>query len=218
MKTCSRCKIEKEFSEFYKHKLSKDGFLGGCKPCRKSYYQKYNNVNKDRISKQSKTYREANKESVSLYHKSYYKSNKEYLIKQSKCYYKNNKDKCIKQIGKYNKNRKLIDPLFKMKCNLRTRTWISFRNKGYKKSSKTQEMLGVDWEVCKAHIEKQFTEGMNWDNYGKWHIDHIIPLALAKNKEELMKLCHYKNLQPLWAEDNIKKSNKIQGQQTYFKL
>jgi len=50
---------------------------------------------------------------------------------------------------------------------------------------------------------------MNWENYGKWHIDHIIPLASAKNKEEMENLFHYSNLQPLWASDNFKKSDKI---------
>jgi hypothetical protein len=50
---------------------------------------------------------------------------------------------------------------------------------------------------------------MSWDNYGEWHIDHIIPLSFAKNEDEIMKLCHYTNLQPLNGIDNIRKSNKI---------
>jgi hypothetical protein len=79
-------------------------------------------------------------------------------------------------------------------------------------------MLGVDWEVAKVHIERQFTKGMNWDNQGEWHIDHIIPLASANNKEELIKLCHYTNLQPLWAEDNLSKSDKIIEQQIKFRI
>jgi hypothetical protein len=61
----------------------------------------------------------------------------------------------------------------------------------------------------KEHIEKQFIDDMNWDNKGNWHIDHIIPLSSAKTEVELMKLFHFSNLQPLWASDNIKKSNKI---------
>ncbi len=105
-----------------------------------------------------------------------------------------------------------------MKCNLRSRTSKAFKAKGYSKNTKTQKMLGVDWEVCKAHIERQFTKGMNWDNYGEWHIDHIIPLASANNEKELMKLCYYRNLQPLWAEDNLNKSDNIPNTQTYFKL
>tara|TARA_R110000764_G_scaffold19848_1_gene51652 strand:+ start:26 stop:352 length:327 start_codon:yes stop_codon:yes gene_type:complete len=108
--------------------------------------------------------------------------------------------------------------MFKLKCNLRQRAYSAFKNKGYSKDSKTQEMLGVDWEVCKAHIERQFTKGMNWANYSKWHVDHIIPLASAKTPERLKQLCHYSNLQPMWAEDNIMKSDKINGQQNKFRF
>ena len=79
-------------------------------------------------------------------------------------------------------------------------------------------MLGVEWEVAKQHIGRQFTKGMNWDNHGDWHIDHIIPLASAKTPERLKQLCHYTNLQPLWAKENISKSDKIIGQQTLLRI
>jgi hypothetical protein len=79
-------------------------------------------------------------------------------------------------------------------------------------------MLGIEWEMAKQHIERQFTKGMNWDNQGKWHIDHIIPLASANTEEELIKLCHYTNLQPLWAEDNLTKSDKIDSQQILLRI
>ena len=113
------------------------------------------------------------------------------------------------RVGKRKKYMSLKSPLYKLKCNLGSRTSNAFRNKGYPKKGKTREMLGVDWEVCKAHIERQFAKGMNWDNHGDWHIDHIIPLASAKTEEELIKLCHYSNLQPLWAEENLSKNDKI---------
>ena len=64
-------------------------------------------------------------------------------------------------------------------------------------------------QILKEHLELQFVDGMSWDNRSEWHIDHIIPLSSAKTDEEIYKLCHYTNLQPLWAEDNLKKSNKI---------
>ena len=64
-------------------------------------------------------------------------------------------------------------------------------------------------EFLKEHLESQFIDGMGWDNRVEWHIDHIIPLSSAKTEDELYRLCHYTNLQPLWAEDNLKKGNKF---------
>jgi len=110
------------------------------------------------------------------------------------------------------------NPYLKMKKIIRDRTNKAFKRKGYSKNTKTQEILGIEWEVAKQHIERQFTKGMNWDNQGKWHIDHIIPLASANTEEELIKLCHYTNIQPLWAEDNLTKSDKIDSQQILLRI
>ncbi len=70
-------------------------------------------------------------------------------------------------------------------------------------------MLGCDWHHLKAHIEKQFVRGMGWHNMSKWHIDHIVPLASARNEKELMMLAHFSNLRPLWVEENLKKGDLI---------
>jgi hypothetical protein len=70
------------------------------------------------------------------------------------------------------------------------------------------ELLGTDVESFKTHIESQFADGMSWENHGEWHIDHIVPLASGKTPEDIWKLCHYTNLQPLWAADNIRKGAK----------
>lgn len=98
--------------------------------------------------------------------------------------------------------------LFKLAQNYRSRTSIAFKHGGYKKGTKTEKMLGIDFNSLKQHLENQFTKGMSWYNYGKWHIDHIVPTSSANTKEELKLLCNYKNLQPLWAYDNIRKSGK----------
>jgi hypothetical protein len=180
--------------------------------------KEWREANKEHIKEWGKEYYEANKERRKEYHKEYRQANKERNKEYHKEYNQVNKERINERDKEYQRNRRKTDPLFKMKCNLRTRTWAAFKNKGYSKTSKTQEMLGVDWEVCKGHIERQFTKGMNWDNYGEWHIDHIIPLASANNEEELMKLCHYTNLQPLWAEDNLSKNDKIIEQQIKFRI
>jgi hypothetical protein len=77
------------------------------------------------------------------------------------------------------------------------------------KINKTKEILGYSPIQLKEHLEKQFKKGMSWDNYGEWHIDHIIPISLATTLEEGIKLSQLDNLQPLWAEENMFKSNKI---------
>lgn len=94
-------------------------------------------------------------------------------------------------------------------CRIRTKELIS-RNKWTKKNSFAR-YIGCTKEELKDHIEKQFVTGMTWENQGHdgWHLDHIIPLDSAKTEEELYKLCHYTNLQPLWAKDNLAKSNKL---------
>ena len=84
-----------------------------------------------------------------------------------------------------------------------------FKSKSLKKPFKTEKLLGVDYLTAKIYIENQFKNGMNWDNYGEWHIDHIKPLSLAKNELDVIELCNYKNLQPLWALENIIKGNRI---------
>jgi hypothetical protein len=72
-------------------------------------------------------------------------------------------------------------------------------------------MIGCTPQFLKEHLEKQFKDGMNWENYGLygWHIDHIIPLSSAEDEDGVYKLCHYTNLQPLWAKENLSKGSKI---------
>jgi len=173
--------------------------------------KQYREENKE----QMKQYREENKERIVEYQKQWRKENKEY----QKQWREENKERIYERINEYTKQRRLTDPLYKLKCNLRSRTIGAFKRKSYLKTSKTAEMLGVPYEVAFAHIERQFTKGMTWENQGEWHIDHIIPLASAQTESELIKLCHYTNLQPLWAFDNISKSdNLIDGTQVKLRL
>jgi hypothetical protein len=92
---------------------------------------------------------------------------------------------------------------------MRSRICNYLKKSNITKKNKTFEIVGCTPQSLKEHLETQFIDGMSWDNRSEWHIDHIIPLSSAKTEEELYGLCHYTNLQPLWAEDNLKKSNKI---------
>ena len=82
---------------------------------------------------------------------------------------------------------------------------------GYSKKSRTYDILGIDYEEFKIYIENQFLEGMTWGNHGKWHLDHKIPISWGKTEEEVIKLNHYTNFQPLWTCDNLSKGNKYKS-------
>ena len=101
-------------------------------------------------------------------------------------------------------------PLNRVKMSMRTRLSSYCRKIQVDKNFKTMDALGCTSLELKHHLESRFTEGMNWDNYGKWHVDHIKPISLAKTEQEAIQLSHYTNLQPLWAADNLKKSNKYE--------
>ncbi len=106
------------------------------------------------------------------------------------------------RLNKARKHRYSTDTLFQLQLRLRGRTSTAFSKQGYTKKSKTFELIGCTQEDLFKHIEDQFTEGMSWDRFNEIEIDHIIPLSSAQTEEELIKLCHYTNLQPLWTEHN----------------
>lgn len=131
-----------------------------------------------------------------------YKGNeKEYLKKYAKAH--------TKQTYQKHKERMKNDDVYRLKHKIRNFIYSSFVRRSVPKNDRTESILGCSFTDFKKHIEKQFKEGMTFDNYGKWQIDHIIPLSTANTIDEVKKLCHYTNLQPLWASENRKKSDKI---------
>jgi len=195
MKICSKCKIDKDFSEFSLRKDSKDGFRNECKNClklqRKDYFDNYRKENVEEINKKIKDY--------------YFKNPEKRKDKTKKWL-----DKNTSYFKKYQKDRRKNDNLFKLISNIRTLIGQKIRNGGYTKKSKTNQILGCSYEGFKSHIESKFETWMNWNNYGKyngefnygWDIDHIIPVGNAETEEEIIKLNHYTNLQPLCSKVN----------------
>lgn len=186
MKKCSMCGLEKDFFCFPKDKNRKDGYYVYCKKCRKEIYlSKSENIRE----KSKKNYHE-NKE-----------KNRQKIKERNSIWRKNNPE--------YTTNRKKIDPKFKMIKNVRRRLLRFLESKKLTKRNTTIQLTGCNPTQLKEYIENKFQKGMSWENQGLWHIDHIIPLSSAKTEEDLIKLCHYTNLQPLWAKDNLAKSNKL---------
>lgn len=189
-KICSKCKEEKKVCEFYNNRCQLDGKRPECKVC---------------SNKQSTLYNLKNKEKVVIIKQKYVDNNKE-KVKQSKKVWFDKNPNYKKEWSHIKSNTNII---FKLKKNMRSRLGLFLNLKNVTKNNKTFNIIGCSPEFLKEYLEAKFVNNMCWENRNEWHIDHIIPLSSAKTEEEMYKLCHYTNLQPLWAEDNLKKSNKI---------
>lgn len=224
-KVCNECNIEKSVNEYHKKKNGKYGVFAVCKECRKKInhikwlnnengiqekYKEYSKNHKEQKLSSQRKYRENNKEKINTKGKVYYENNKEKESERVMNYYYKNKNYVLERNINYNKNKLNEDSFFRLKTYVRNRIKKFLTINNMTKKNKTFEIVGCSPEKLKEHIERQFTEGMSWEKIGKYiHIDHIIPLSSAKTEEEVLKLCHYTNLQPLWAEDNLKKKDKL---------
>jgi len=168
MKKCTKCQIEKEKTEYYKHKNGKDGLNPVCKICWKEENKLFEK-NKPRTE-----YRKNRYNTIKPEH------NKKVMARSNERYKNDIEYKLLKL----------------------TRTRLYHYLKGKHKAESTKAILGIDLTGYKLYLESKFTEGMNWDNFGEWEIDHITPVSKGGS-------FHYTNTQPLWKTENRKKSNKL---------
>ena len=223
MKKCSKCEVEyeNELENFDKHSRNKCGLRSECKVCSKKYRAENKDKRKEYDQKRDKkiinikrrAFYKDNKEAISIREKERYIINRNERLKYQKNYNKNNKEKRNIYLTERRKN----DPLFRLTTNIRNLINNSFYLMNYTKSSKTREILGCEYIEFKTYLESKFESWMSWENRGEydgsfnfgWDIDHIIPLDSAKTEEDVIKLNHYTNLQPLCSKINrdIKKNN-----------
>jgi len=174
------------------------------------YQKEYRKKNKERILKQQKEYRYKNREVRLHDQKEYYQLHKDEKKEYDKKYNQLNKDKIKKQKRRYRRKQYRENLNCRLLCVMSTRIRRAL-NGTVKKSEKTIVMVGCSIENLKQHLEEQFKEGMSWDNYGEWQIDHIRPCAsfdLSKSSEQ-HQCFNYLNLQPLWRSENANKGAKI---------
>lgn len=202
MKKCACCKQIKEFVEFNKQSLTKDGLRTHCRQCQKDKQAVYRAKNRELIN-----FRERTSARAKAYDKLRSIRDRLKIKDRMHKYYQKNKKLINKKVTEKRKK----DPIFKLKGNLRTRLRSAILKE--QKTGSAVRDLGCSIEFFKNYLESKFIGTMNWENYGRggWHIDHIIPLSAfdLSIREEFLKACHYTNLQPLWEFDNISKSNKI---------
>ena len=201
MKQCSICKANKNISDFHVRSNRAAGTSSSCKICvsekEKIRYRK----KRDYILARVQEYNEKNRDLINENQRAYYSKNKETIAE----YHKENRD----LTNEYRRKRLSECPVLNIQDRLRRRTTYAFKIMGYTKPGKTETLLGASWQTVKTHIESQFKIGMSWDNRGQWEIDHIVPYASAKTVDDVIKLTHYKNLQPLWKSENRSKAGKL---------
>lgn len=186
-KYCYRCKETKPLSAFCKNRAKKDGHATECRSCSKERLMEWKKNNPIRA-------KELRKES-------------------DKKYYQNNKDLCKARV-RNQKRRQRQDPTYRFMESVSTHVWMILKRQGKSKNGESVlQYLPWTKEELEQHLVSQFTEGMTLDNYGEWHIDHIIPqsklLYDSMNHPNFQKCWALENLQPLWAKENILKGNKI---------
>ena len=184
------------------------------------YGRVYRLSHKEYFNEKNDDYTLNEKESISERKKKYYSANKKKLCNYRRNYYIDNKEKVNKESVKRVNAKKARDCVFKLKCNIRGLINSSIKLSGYRKNSKTQNMLGCSFDEFKIYLESKFEPWMNWSNYGNWNgypkeinsawdIDHILPMSSAKTEEDVIRLNHYTNFQPLCSYTNrhIKRDN-----------
>lgn len=222
--TCNVCQSEHPASVefFYVDKRASTGFSLTCKACVKHRARQWRQENRDRKARTDKAYAQRNAEKISKYQREYRMLNREKASEYHAEYRKMHCDRLRKARAKYHSNpkvkdrrneksriRRARDAKFKLTCNMRTA--ISERMSGKRIGC----IRHVEWtiEELMVHLEKQFLPGMTWDNYGEWHVDHIVPAASFSYKSPSdadFKACwHLGNLRPLWAKDNCSKQDRI---------
>lgn len=231
-KKCARCNQEKPLWEFGVDKKKTLGVKDYCKECWEPHLEDIKNN-----EKKEKEYKEQLREKNRLLRIEEKKNEKIRKAKEREQYKKENEEKKIllrkikgKEYREKNKDRIKIrkkeyhlkkinsDPLYKLKFDIRRRIYHAFRDMHFSKNNNSENILGCSFEEFKLHIEKQFEPWMTWKNHGvytgekkiSWHLDHIIPMASAKTIEDVIRLNHYTNFQPLDSYDNqVLKRDKI---------
>jgi len=209
MKICNVCNISKPETSFRQYSHAPKYRRNGCNDCRREKdrirreTEGYNPRVLDKRTKEEKIerlnkWKENNPEKVKSSQKKWREKQNEY----SKLWKENNPEKVKENRKKYRTN-----PKTKLTESVRRRIKKYMLIKNITKRNKTFEIVGCSPDELKNYLEGLFVDVMSWDNYGLygWHIDHKIPLSSANTEEELLSLCHFTNLQPMWAQDNLKK-------------
>lgn len=212
---CRCCALLKKKEYYKKHKvkiLAKQKIYKEANPEKVKLAKKRSTeAKKEEYAGRKKEWRLRHAERLSVKSVEYRAENREMLNLKQRARYLANKEKYIKQAAEYYGRRYKSDPIFVLSGLCRRRIILALGVKKFAKNSTTATLLGCSAKYLKEYLEAKFLPGMTWANRGVqgWHIDHCLPLASGSTREEIEALCHYTNLQPMWASDNLKKGAKM---------
>lgn len=194
---CSKCKQIVPIILFWKSKYKKSGLNSVCIPCNKEINKEQFNKHREKRLAEAKKYRDENKEHYKEYFRVYKKEHKDEI-----------REKYKPHVREYQKMKRATDIQYKLKNAISCRIRGTIKNKNGKRSI---DIVGYTIDELKQHLEKQFNNGMSWDNYGEWQIDHRIPVSYfdLTNDDDIKECWALTNLQPMWKKENLLKSNKL---------
>ena len=208
--------LRKKYAEYRKNNRERlneysNNYYNEHKEDWKIYYNKYRKENDDKIKQYLKQWREENKEYIKNFNDKYYRENKDLLLSNNREYRINNREKLNEKKRIYQNERMENDPVYKFKTKIRQVINESFKRKGLNKNDHTENIVGCSLDFLYNYLLQTFKDnyGYDWDGIESVHIDHIIPLFVAKTEEEVIELCHYTNLQLLKAKDNLIKGERL---------
>lgn len=159
-----------------------------------------------------KKWRENNIEKLNNYQKEWFKNNKDYRKQYHKVWREKNKESYQEYRRNYEKNKKDSDPSYKLASYTRTAIYTCLKERNVNKYKNTFDLLPYTLDDLIRHLEDKFQEGMTWENYGEWHVDHIKPMSSfniqSPEGKEFQECWSLDNLQPLWGKDNLIKGSR----------
>ncbi len=235
-KKCTKCDDAKPFADFYANKSMSDGYMNECKVCVLKYFKSRRNDSvigarikerkkiahqrkycenpeyRKKLLSKNKIYRQKNPEKTRLYSKKY--NQREEVKKRScqntKAWRAKNPEK-DKETQVRARKKRALNFMCRISNAMGTGIWEGIKKK--KAGRHWESLVGYTLKDLRCHLERQFAKGMIWENYGKWHIDHKTPISFfvfdSPTDVEFRYCWSLDNLQPLWAKDNMSKSNKI---------
>lgn len=201
-KQCGKCKKMKTMGSFCKDNTHNDGLSSVCKECKNAYAKQYR-IDKPEINRQ---WEANNRDKIKVNNAKYYQKNKERCFELSQQWKKDHPEQTKEHYRRHTKRYLSVPQNRLSRCvGCAMRKCLS----GLKNHRSWQALVGYNLAELKVHLEKLFRNGMSWENYSKWHIDHIRPIAsfdfITAEDEDFKKCWALENLQPLWARENFTK-------------